>query len=56
MNVRNYPKSLNALDSMGDYYAAKGDKEKAIDCYTKALSRNNWSDTRKKLEDLQSVK
>jgi uncharacterized protein len=56
MNVRNYPNSPNVLDSMGDYYAAKGDKEKAIECYTKALSKNNWSDTRKKLEDLQSAK
>lgn len=56
MNVRNYPHSLNALDSMGDYYVAKGDKGKAIEYYTEALSRNHWSETRKKLESLQSAK
>jgi len=56
MNVKNYPNSLNVLDSMGDYYAVIGNKEKAIECYTKAFSINKWEETRKKIEELMLVK
>ena len=51
-NISNYPDSWNAYDSLGDYYAATGDKAKAIDTYKKVLSLKEIPDTRKKLEAL----
>ncbi len=30
MNVDNYPQSFNVYDSMGNFYAAKGDKQKPL--------------------------
>ena len=56
MNIKNFPGSLNVLDSMGDYYDAKGDKQKAIEYYEKALAMNHWDETRSKLEKLRSAK
>lgn len=53
MNIKNYPNSLNVFDSMGDYYVKVGEKQKAIECYTKAYSINNWPYTRDKLEKLK---
>jgi predicted negative regulator of RcsB-dependent stress response len=35
-NVKDYPKSWNAYDSLGEAYAKKGDKRKAIEAYTRA--------------------
>jgi tetratricopeptide (TPR) repeat protein len=37
-NVRDYPKSWNVYDSLGEAYAAKGDKKKAREQYNRALS------------------
>ena len=31
MNTKNYPKSANAFDSMGDFYAGQKTKAKAIE-------------------------
>ena len=53
MNIRNYPKSGNVYDSMGDFYVATGDKEKAIDYFRKALSVHENADTRQKLQTLE---
>jgi tetratricopeptide (TPR) repeat protein len=36
-NVKDYPDSWNVYDSMGEAYATKGDKKKAIDHYSKAF-------------------
>ena len=52
LNIKNYPDSYNALDSMGDFYSATGDKKRAISMYQKALSIHENADTRKKLENL----
>ena len=52
LNITNYPGSYNAFDSMGDFYAATGDKRSAIGMYRKALSIQENIDTRKKLEGL----
>lgn len=52
LNVANYPTSLNVYDSLGDFYAAKGEKEKAIENYRKALAIQEWADTRNKLNAL----
>ncbi len=53
MNADNYPKSFNVFDSLGDCYDAEGKKDKAIDCYKRALSIKEFPETRKKLEKLQ---
>lgn len=51
-NIYYYPHSSNAYDSLGDYYLAVGDKQKAIEAFTKSLSIQETDDTRKKLNDL----
>lgn len=56
MNVRNYPKSFNAYDSMGDYYDGAGDKKKAIEFYTKALTFRDYPETKEKLAKLKAEK
>jgi predicted Zn-dependent protease len=35
-NVKDYPKSWNTYDSLAEAYAAKGDKKRATEFYTKA--------------------
>jgi len=50
MNVKNYPKSFNVYDSLGDYYVAIGDKPNAISNFKKALSLNDYIETKAKLE------
>jgi tetratricopeptide (TPR) repeat protein len=37
-NVKDYPKSWNVYDSLGEAYATKGDKKKARENYNKALA------------------
>jgi hypothetical protein len=54
LNITNYPESFNVFDSMGDYYAAIGDKTNAIINYQKSLSIKDFADTRKKLEKLKN--
>ena len=54
-NIRNHPNSANCFDSMGDYYQAVGDRQKAIEQYTKALSMGDDPGTRDKLEYLKSL-
>ncbi len=51
-NISNYPVSFNVYDSMGDFYAAKGEKEKAIENYQKALVIKDFQETRYKLNAL----
>jgi len=52
-NIDNHPQSGNAFDSMGDFYAGTGEKQKAIEAYTKSLSLQETADTRRKLEELR---
>jgi predicted alpha/beta superfamily hydrolase len=54
MNIDNYPTSSNVYDSMGDFYVEKDDKKKAIESFEKALSLKEVTETRKKLEKLQT--
>lgn len=56
MNIENYPASFSAYNSMGDFYAAKGDTQKAIDYYNKVLELRDWPDTREKLQKLKGNK
>jgi predicted alpha/beta superfamily hydrolase len=55
-NIDNHPQSANAFDSMGDFYVFNGDKQKAIDAYSKSLSLQETVDTRKKLDELKAKK
>jgi tetratricopeptide (TPR) repeat protein len=57
MNVDNHPKSWNCFDSMGDWYVAKGEKQKAIEYFSKAIALNNAATaTKDKLNKLLSEK
>lgn len=53
LNVRNYPESYNVYNSIGDFYAAKGDNAIARDNYKKALSIKEIPAVRQKLEKIQ---
>jgi predicted alpha/beta superfamily hydrolase len=55
-NIDYYPKSSNAYDSLGDYYVAAGDKQKAIEAFTKSLSLQEVQETRQKLNELTNKK
>lgn len=55
LNIDNYPASFVVYDSMGDYYVAKGDKEKAVEHFKKALTLRDTPETRKKLDKLTGV-
>lgn len=52
LNIENYPASFMAYDSMGDYYVARGEKEKAIEQFRKALALKDFPETRRKLDKL----
>jgi len=56
LNMENYPQSFNVYDSMGNYFAKKDNKKKAIENYTKALSINAYPDTKDKLMNLKNNK
>lgn len=57
-NVKDYPKSWNVYDSLGEGYAVKGDNKKAIEYYSKALNmvkdENQKQRIRSILEKLKS--
>lgn len=52
LNVQNYPKDANLLDSYGDYYQTVADKKSAIFWYQKALAIIEIAETRSKLNAL----
>ena len=54
LNCANFPESADVYDSLGDFYAAKGDKIKASENYSKSLSISEMSETRQKLEKLNA--
>ena len=53
LNLKNHPQSPHALDSMGNYYLAIGDKPKAIEFFNKALKLGGHSAIQNKLNQLQ---
>lgn len=53
LNIKNYPKSFNVFDSMGDYYTAMGDQSNAIKYFQKALTIKENTETRQKIKNLQ---
>jgi predicted alpha/beta superfamily hydrolase len=55
-NLKLYPNSANAHDSMGDYFVAINDKAKAIAAFEKSMSLNKLPETEKKLAQLRESK
>lgn len=53
MNTEKHPGSSNAFDSLGDYYSARGDKQHAIEAYTRSLKLHETADTRRKLNEMK---
>jgi tetratricopeptide (TPR) repeat protein len=53
LNVSLYPESANVYDSLGDFYSAKGEKERAIESYKKAQSIEYHEYTETKLKELE---
>ena len=53
LNVKNYPKSPNVYDSLGDFYIATNEKAKAIETLKKALAIKEVDYTRAKLVELE---
>jgi hypothetical protein len=54
LNIRNYPKSANTYDSMGDYYLAIGDKTNAKKNFAKAVEIGDLSYSKEKLAKLEN--
>ncbi|HET8836812.1 MAG TPA: hypothetical protein VFN08_18935, partial [Gemmatimonadales bacterium] len=49
-NTRDYPKSWNTYDSLGEAYARKGDKKQASANYAKALAMVENDAQKKRIE------
>ncbi len=49
-NVKDYPKSWNTYDSLGEAYAKKGDKKQAVANYSKALAMVGDAAQKKRIE------
>ncbi|MBD0823277.1 alpha/beta hydrolase-fold protein [Aestuariibaculum marinum] len=52
-NAKIHSDSFNVFDSLGDYYLATNNKEKAAESYQKALELKEYPLTREKLEQLK---
>jgi predicted alpha/beta superfamily hydrolase len=52
-NQATYPTSFNVYDALGDYYVARGNKRRAIQYFTKALTLYGYAETKQKLRALQ---
>ena len=50
-NVTQYPHSFNVYDSLGEAYMKSGDKELAIENYTKSLKINPKNDNARYMLD-----
>ncbi len=51
-NVKDYPKSWNTYDSLGDGYLNKGDKKLAAEYYGKAMAMTTDETQRKRISDI----
>jgi len=54
LNVVNYPNSYGVFDSLGDFYAVTGVKNKAIENYKKSISLDKNSISKKKIKELEN--
>lgn len=53
LNIKNYPESSNAHDSLGDYYVAVADKVNALKSFTKSIELGETPGTKEKVEKLR---
>jgi tetratricopeptide (TPR) repeat protein len=51
-NVKDYPKSWNTYDSLGDALARKGDKKRAVEAYTRARRMTEDPNQRKRIDGI----
>jgi len=51
-NTKDYPKSWNTYDSLGEAYAAKGEKKQALEAYAKARAMVRDRDQRKRIDGI----
>jgi tetratricopeptide (TPR) repeat protein len=51
-NTKDYPRSWNTYDSLGEALAKKGDKKKAVEAYTKARSMTEDPTQRKRIDGI----
>ena len=49
-NAKDYPRSWNTYDSLGEAYTLKGDKRQAIANYSRALALTKDPDNKKRIE------
>lgn len=56
LNIKNYPQSANAFDSMGDYYKSISDKENALKYFIKSMELGEIPGTKEKIEKLKKEK
>jgi hypothetical protein len=54
LNIENYPDSYKVYETMGDFYAFKGDKTKAKAYYAKALTKKDILSIRTKIDELKT--
>ena len=53
LNIKNHPKRSSVYESMGDFYSSTGIKDKAIECYKKAVSLDDDSSLKYKIIELE---
>lgn len=51
-NVKDYPKSWNAYDSLGEALAKKGDKKRAVEAYTKARAMTQDETQKRRIDGI----
>jgi tetratricopeptide (TPR) repeat protein len=51
-NVKDYPRSWNTYDSLGEALAKKGDKKRAVEAYTKARQMTGDPNQRKRIDGI----
>jgi len=56
LNIKNYPESANAYDSIGDYYISISDTTNAIKYLSKSLELGGVNGTEQKLKELKTRK
>ena len=56
LNIKNYPKSANVFDSMGDYYIAEKDTTKALENFEHALTLAKLDYTIDKLSKIKEAR
>lgn len=54
-NVKDYPRSWNTYDSLGEALARKGDKKRAIEAYTKARQMTGDPTQRKRIDGILAM-